>query len=431
MNSIWRALLSCGNCWEVNNVTEKTNVPEIRFAGFTDPWEQRKLGDVATIVGGGTPSTNNDAYWDGDIDWYSPAELGEQVYADRSVRRITQAGYDSCSATLLPAGKTILFTSRAGIGNTAILRRSACTNQGFQSLVVNDDTDVHFVYSMTDRIKKFAEQKASGSTFLEISGKGLAAGEFAFPSKDEQTAIGSMFKQLDHLITLHQRKHDKLVQLKKSMLDKMFPKPGETEPEIRFAGFTDPWEQRKLGELGFAQSGIGFPDAEQGGTEGTPFFKVSDMNTPGNEYELVASNNYVTAEQIARMGWRPINQVPAIFFAKVGAAVMLNRKRLVNEPFLLDNNTMAFSMDSSLLDTQFGRSLFERLDLTSLIQVGALPSFNSSDVESIFVSLPSTMNEQRQIGQYLCDLNTLITLHQRKLELLRNTKKSLLERMFV
>ena len=196
--------------------------PEIRFKGFTDPWEQRKLGDVATIVGGGTPSTNNDAYWDGDIDWYSPAELGEQVYADRSVRRITQAGYDSCSATLLPAGKTILFTSRAGIGNTAILRRSACTNQGFQSLVVNDDTDVYFVYSMTDRIKKFAEQKASGSTFLEISGKGLAAGEFAFPSKDEQTAIGSMFKQLDHLITLHQRKLDLLKNTKKSLLDKMF-----------------------------------------------------------------------------------------------------------------------------------------------------------------------------------------------------------------
>ena len=196
--------------------------PEIRFAGFTDPWEQRKLGDVATIVGGGTPSTNNDAYWDGDIDWYSPAELGEQVYADRSVRRITQAGYDSCSATLLPAGKTILFTSRAGIGNAAILRRSACTNQGFQSLVVNDDTDVYFVYSMTDRIKKFAEQKASGSTFLEISGKGLAAGEFAFPSKGEQTAIGSMFKQLDHLITLHQRKLELLRNTKKSLLDRMF-----------------------------------------------------------------------------------------------------------------------------------------------------------------------------------------------------------------
>ncbi|RHJ25094.1 restriction endonuclease subunit S [Bifidobacterium bifidum] len=201
-------------------------------------------------------------------------------------------------------------------------------------------------------------------------------------------------------------------------------------PAIRFAGFTDPWEQRKLGELGFAQSGIGFPDAEQGGAEGTPFFKVSDMNTPGNEYELAASKNYVTAEQIARMGWHPLNQVPAIFFAKVGAAVMLNRKRLVNEPFLLDNNTMAFSMDSSLLDTQFGQSLFERLDLTSLIQVGALPSFNSSDVESISVSLPSTMDEQRQIGQYLCNLDTLITLHQRKYGKLVVFKKSMLEKMF-
>ena len=212
----------------------------------------------------------------------------------------------------------------------------------------------------------------------------------SMPSVDEQRLIGEQFDRIDYLITLHQCKCQ----------------------YRSLYGYLS-WEQRKLGELGFAQSGIGFPDAEQGGTEGTPFFKVSDMNTPGNEYELVASNNYVTAEQIARMGWRPINQVPAIFFAKVGAAVMLNRKRLVNEPFLLDNNTMAFSMDSSLLDTQFGRSLFERLDLTSLIQVGALPSFNSSDVESISVSLPSTMNEQRQIGQYLYDLNTLITLHQR------------------
>ena len=185
-----------------------------------------------------------------------------------------------------------------------------------------------------------------------------------------------------------------------------------------------------MGELGLAQSGIGFPDTEQGGAEGTPFFKVSDMNMPGNEHELVASNNYVTPEQIARMGWHPINQVPAIFFAKVGAAVMLNRKRLINKPFLLDNNTMAFSMDSSLLNAQFGQSLFERIDLTSLIQIGALPSYNSSDVESITVSLPSTMDEQCRIGQCLCNMNDLITLHQRKYEKLSALKKSLLEKMF-
>lgn len=177
---------------------------------------------------------------------------------------------------------------------------------------------------------------------------------------------------------------------------------------------TPAWEQRKLGELGFAQSGIGFPDAEQGGSEGIPFFKVSDMNTPGNERELVISNNYVTADQIARMSWHPICQVPAIFFAKVGAAVLLNRKRLVNEPFLLDNNTMAFSMDPNRLDSQFGQSLFERIDLTSLVQVGALPSYNASDVEDMAVSLPDHMDEQRRIGAFFDHLDSLITLHQRK-----------------
>ena len=201
---------------------ESRNTPAIRFKGFTDPWEQRKLGDVAEIVGGGTPSTGVDEYWNGDIDWYSPIELGETNFVYGSERQITQAGYQSCSATMLPADKTILFTSRAGIGNTAILRRPGCTNQGFQSLVVNDTTDVYFLYSMTDKIRKYAEQKASGSTFLEISGKGLAAGEFAFPSKNEQGAIGSYFRNLDHLITLHQRKLELLRNTKKAMLDKMF-----------------------------------------------------------------------------------------------------------------------------------------------------------------------------------------------------------------
>lgn len=253
------------------------------------------------------------------------------------------------------------------------------------------ECDSSFLYRLiqTNSFQRLANV-SSGSKMPRADWNLISQSFFAVPADHaEQKAIAKSLAELDSLITLHQCKCQ----------------------HCSLCGYLS-WEQRKLGELGFAQSGIGFPDAEQGGTEGTPFFKVSDMNTPGNEYELVASNNYVTAEQIARMGWRPINQVPAIFFAKVGAAVMLNRKRLVNEPFLLDNNTMAFSMDSSLLDTQFGRSLFERLDLTSLIQVGALPSFNSSDVESISVSLPSTMNEQRQIGQYLYDLNTLITLHR-------------------
>lgn len=191
------------------------------------------------------------------------------------------------------------------------------------------------------------------------------------------------------------------------------------------------WEQRKLGELGYAQSGVGFPDVEQGGNEGVPFFKVSDMNLEGNELVLVHSNNYVTDEQITRRSWRPIADVPAMLFAKVGAAVILNRKRLVTMPFLLDNNTMAYSFSYDLWDMDFGRALFETLDLPSLVQVGALPSYNASDVESMPVTIPSSIEEEREIGAFFNKLDSLITLHQRERECLKRLKAALLDKMFV
>lgn len=200
-------------------------------------------------------------------------------------------------------------------------------------------------------------------------------------------------------------------------------------PNIRFKGFTDDWEQRKLGEVGTAKSGVGFPDAEQGGIEGIPFFKVSDMNIEGNENELVVANNYVTAEQINRKKWNVINDVPAIFFAKVGAAVMLNRKRLVRFPFLLDNNTMAYVFNKNVWNCDFGKTLFETLDLTKLTQVGALPSYNASDVENVRINIPNK-NEQQKIGEYFSNLDHLITLHQRKCEQTKELKKFMLQKMF-
>ena len=201
------------------------------------------------------------------------------------------------------------------------------------------------------------------------------------------------------------------------------------KPQLRFAGFDDTWEQRKLGEVGKARSGVGFPDTEQGGTIGVPFFKVSDMNSDGNENEMTVANNYVTAEQIAAHRWSPIEELPAIFFAKVGAAVMLNRKRLCRFPFLLDNNTMAYSLSSTEWDADFAKALFETIDLTSLVQVGALPSYNAGDVEAMAISMPS-LSEQGQIGEFFKQLDNLITLHQRKYDKLTNVKKSMLEKMF-
>ena len=200
-----------------------SSYPEIRFKGFTDPWEQRKLGDIADIVGGGTPSTGNQSYWDGDIDWYAPAEIADQIYANSSQKKITGLGYENSSAKMLPPG-TVLFTSRAGIGKTAILTRKGCTNQGFQSIVPHrGELDSYFIFSRTEELKRYGELVGAGSTFVEVSGKQMAVMELMMPpTMREQQTIGGFFQQLDNLITLHQRELEKLQNIKKSMLEKMF-----------------------------------------------------------------------------------------------------------------------------------------------------------------------------------------------------------------
>ena len=199
-----------------------SNIPEIRFKEFTDVWEQRKLGEISNIVGGGTPSTEVESYWNGNINWYSPAEIGSQIYVSNSQRKITELGLEKSSARLLPVG-TVLFTSRAGIGNMAILKEKACTNQGFQSIIpIQNKLNSYFIFSRSNELKKYAETVGSGSTFVEVSGKQMSEMEIKIPQIKEQVKIADLFNNLDNLITLHQRKLEKLKNIKKSMLDKMF-----------------------------------------------------------------------------------------------------------------------------------------------------------------------------------------------------------------
>lgn len=209
-------------------------VPEKRFPGFTDDWEQRKLGDIADIVGGGTPSTGNQSYWDGEIDWYAPAEIADQIYANSSQKKITALGYENSSAKMLPPG-TVLFTSRAGIGKTAILTRKGCTNQGFQSIVPHrGELDSYFIFSRTEELKRYGEFVGAGSTFVEVSGKQMAAMELMMPpTMREQQTIGGFFQQLDKLITLHQRKLDEMKKQKKTLMQLLLTGIVKTKGEVR------------------------------------------------------------------------------------------------------------------------------------------------------------------------------------------------------
>ena len=199
------------------------SIPEIRFFGFSDAWEQRKLGDMADIVGGGTPSTSKSEYWDGDIDWYAPAEIADQIFVSSSQKKITSAGFNASSTKILPVG-TVLFTSRAGIGKTAILLKEGCTNQGFQSFVPHkNELDSYFIFSRTEELRKYGETTGAGSTFVEVSGKQMARMELMMPpTMAEQQKIGQFFQAIDNTITLHQHKYENILKMKKYLLQQMF-----------------------------------------------------------------------------------------------------------------------------------------------------------------------------------------------------------------
>ena len=410
---------------DLGKMSKKKDAPEIRFPGFTDAWEQRELGEVLEEKREKTTTENEDVLLSCAIDGMF---LNSELFSH--FRGQSNIGYLKVKKNDL-----ILSAQNLHLGNCNVNLRfeHGIISPAYKVYeLINCDPTFMQAWVKMDSTKAFFDRASTEGASVcrkNIIWTDLYRQELAIPSIAEQKKIGSFFSHLDHLITLHQRKLDKLHKYKKAMLQKMFPQNGADVPEIRFPGFPDAWEQRKLGEVGSCQSGIGFPDVEQGGKDGTPFFKVSDMNIVGNEYELLYSNNYVTQEQIERKKWKPITEVPAMFFAKVGAAVMLNRKRIVNTPFLLDNNTMAYKFGNGW-DTDFGRTLFDTINLASLVQVGALPSYNASDVEGIVIALP-TIEEQRKIGQYFQNLDHLITLHQRKCEMLQKYKKAMLQKMFV
>ena len=389
-----------------------------------------ELGDVAEIVGGGTPSTSILEYWNGEINWYSPVEIGNQIYVSSSQNKITKLGLEKSSAKILPAYKTILFTSRAGIGNTAIMTTNGATNQGFQSLVIKEKTDLYFLYSISSKIKEMALQIASGSTFLEISGKSLSRLEILVPNFEEQTKIGKFFQHLDNLITVNERELNKLKNLKKSYLEKMFPKNGSNIPELRFSGYTDAWVKYELSELakfskgrGYSKSDLvkaGYPiilygrlytNYETTISTVTDTFVSADLNSIKSEIgDVIVPGSGETAEDISRASTIDISGI------------------------ILGGDLNIIKPDKQVLDSIFLAITIsngsQQRELTKRAQGKSVVHLHNSDLERILVYLPSK-NEQTKIGNFFTKLDKVITVNERELKKLKELKKSYLNDMFV
>ena len=347
---------------------------------------------MADIIGGGTPSTGVSGYWDGDIDWYAPAEIADQIFVNSSQRKITAEGFAHSFAKMLPEG-TVLFTSRAGIGKTAILQRKGCTNQGFQSIVPYKDVlDSYFIFSRTEELKEYGETIGAGSTFVEVSGKQMAEMELMMPpTVDEQMQIGVYFHHLDNLITLHQRKYGKLVNVNKAMLEKMFPKDGVDVPEIRFKGFTEAWEQRKVGD--FVDITTGKLDANAMKEDGKYDFYTSGIQ----KYKI---------DIFAFEG-------PAITIAGNGATV--GYMHLVDGKFNAYQRTYVltgFQADRQFLFFEIGNKLPKKISQEA--RTGNIPYIVMDMLTELQIMIPKK-SEQEKIGQYVQYLDNLITLHQCKL----------------
>lgn len=376
-------------------------------------------------MGGGTPETTNSAYWNGDIDWYSPTEIGAKVYANGSVKKITTLGLEKSSAKILPANKTILFTSRAGIGDMAILQKQGATNQGFQSFIVRDGINIYFLYSMGKRIKDFALKNASGSTFLEVSKNQLVKMDVFMPSEKEQIAIGNFFRQLDEAIASHQRKLERVKELKKSLLQKMFPKDGEAFPELRFPNFTDAWEQRKLGDV--LQE------------EKRPVILIDEYN-----YELLTVKRR-NAGIVSRGRLRGKEILVKNYFSVKCDDYVISKRQVIHGanglvPSTLDNaivsNEYLVLISNHLINTQFlsllsaRKEMYKHFFLSSYgIDIEKLV-FDFTDFRKRKIYLPS-LSEQTAIGNFFRQLDEAIASHQRKLEHMQALKKGLLQQMFV
>ena len=377
--------------------------PEIRFAGFTDDWEQRKLGDVVEIIGGGTPDTNNTAYWNGNIDWYSPTEIGNKPYVSGSLKKISVLGLQKSSAKILPANKTILFTSRAGIGDMAILTKQGTTNQGFQSFILKNDVDIYFLYSMGFKIKDFALKNASGSTFLEISKSQLSQMKLYLPSLKEQTQIGNFFKQLDDTIALHQRELEKFKILKTSYLENIFL----DKVSLFTAKNTITWEQRKLGDI--CNITTGKLDANAMVENGKYDFFTSGIKKYKIDHYAFLGPALTIAGNGATVGY--MHYADGFFNA-------YQRTYVLTE--LLGDRTFLFST--------INRKLQKKIQQEA--RAGNIPYIVLDMLTELDIYLPS-LEEQTQIGNFFKQLDDTIALHQKELAKYQQIKTACLEKMFV
>ena len=407
---------------------ENNKNPNIRFKGFTDPWEQRKLGELVEI---------------GDIDHRMPETVadgipylmtGDFVGTNElnfdGTKMISEEDYCQLSQKIKPEKGDILFARYASVGAARYVDFTRKFLISYSCAIIKKSKKInskylyHFITSDNAQQQIKLEINTGSQANIGISSMKNHI-VVSMPPLGEQTKIADALSNLDHLITLHQRKYNKLLNVKKSMLEKMFPKNGSNIPEIRFKGFTDPWEQRKLTEFVEFFSGLTYtPNDVQ--KNGTLVLRSSNVSNG----EVVDADNVYVNPQVVNSENVKVGDIVVV--VRNGSRSLIGKHAQI-KAFMPNTVIGAFMTGIRSECPEFTNALLNtsRFEEEIAMNMGATINQITGYMFSKMEFKVPCLDEQKKIGSYFANLDRLITLHQRELEKLQNIKKSMLEKMFV
>lgn len=411
-----------------NNDKKVLNVPALRFPEFSGEWKSKFINDLASVVGGGTPDTSVKSFWDGNIQWFTPSEIGKNKYVDSSLRTITEEGLNNSSAKLLPP-HTILLSSRATVGECSLSLKECATNQGFQSLIAQS-CDTNFLYYLIQTKKKDLIRKACGSTFLEISANEVRKIQVKIPYDNEQKKIADFLSLIDERIFTQNKIIEDLKKLKSAICEKLFSSPKDKQPQIRLYGFFGDWHFVRLSDIchRICRKNTG----EQ----------CKQVLTIAAQYGLVSQeeffNKNVASENLS--GYYLLQKGDFAYNKSYsGDYVWGTVKRLDNyEQGVLSPLYICFRPDPARVDSDFLIYYFEskkwHKTVANIAGEGArnhgLLNISVVDYFNTIHCIPS-MDEQKQIAQIIGTLLSKIAREQRMLNCYAAQRQYLLRQMFI
>ncbi|MFV9732342.1 restriction endonuclease subunit S [Ligilactobacillus salivarius] len=399
---------------------EEKKAPKLRFNGYTNDWEQVKLGDVAEITPGGTPSKNISDYWyPKEIPWLSSGEINKEIIFSTN-DMISKKGFNNSSAKWINQNSVLIALAGQGKtrGKVAINRIPLTTNQSIAGIDPSDEIYYKFLYhQLTKDYLKLRLISSGDGSRGGLNKKLLNDYAVNLSGIDEQHKIGVLLSHIDNTLQLHERKCEELALTKKALLQKLFPKKDEFKPEVRYKNFSDAWEQRKLGEVATFINGRAY--------------KQNELLDSG-KYKVLRVGNFYTNDS-----WYYSNlELADKYYIDKGDLVYTWSATF--GPHIWDGEKVIYHYHiwkielSESLDRDFTLQILEadKAKLLANTNGSTMIHVTKKDMESKVISLPN-IEEQKQIGSYLMKFDSLIALHQRKLEKLKQLKKFLLQNMFI